>query len=86
MEGIKSDEPSPVCQELKDSLLAGDTQHAREILEKVASCLQERMRTPQRKTGGEWAYGEKGSGIAPKICFCTQTNARRFKAGSRKES
>ena len=52
LEGIKSDEPSPVCQELKDSLLAGDTQHAREILKKVASCLQERMRTPKRKTGG----------------------------------
>ena len=51
LEGIKSDEPSPVCQELKDSLLAGDTQHAREILKKVASCLQERMRTPQRKRG-----------------------------------
>ena len=53
LEGIKSDEPSPVCQELKDSLLAGDTQHAREILKKVASCLQERMRTPQRKRGRE---------------------------------
>ena len=52
LEGIKSDEPSPVCQELKDSLLAGDTQHAREILKKVASCLKERMRTPPRKTGG----------------------------------
>ena len=51
LEGIKSDEPSPVCQELKDSLLAGDTQHAREILKKVASCLKERMRTPQRKRG-----------------------------------
>lgn len=51
LEGIKSDEPSPVCQELKDSLLAGDTQHAREILEKVASRLQEQMRTPQRKIG-----------------------------------
>ena len=59
MEGIKSDEPSPVCQELKDSLLAGDTQRAREILEKVASRLQERMRTPKRKTGVGCGHMEK---------------------------
>lgn len=59
LEGIKSDEPSPVCQELKDSLLAGDTQRAREILEKVASRLQERMRTPQRKIGGGSGHMEK---------------------------
>lgn len=49
LEEIKSDEPSPTCQKLKDSLLAGDKEQAREILEKVAFRLEEQMRTLKEK-------------------------------------
>jgi hypothetical protein len=49
MDGIKSDDPSPVCQKLKDSLLADDKDQAREILEKVAFHFEEQMRTLEKR-------------------------------------
>ncbi len=49
LEGVKSNDPSPICQELKRALVEGDVEQAEEILEKVAAKFNQRVRTLKKR-------------------------------------